>query len=300
MPMCARMGGKACQRRRTPLAPARAPLTSEDSVESDLIYDVGAHKGEDTDFYLKKGFRVVGIEANAALHRLVTEKFARFERAGQLRLLNIAISREDGPITFYENESVSVWGTTSPDWALRNQKRGTRSVETVVQGRRFEHVLREYGVPYYLKIDIEGADLLCIEALQRIADRPKYVSLESSITSWDSLLHEFKLLRDLGYRWFKVVNQLEVAQQVPPNPPREGPYVRHMFPDGSTGLFGDEAPGVWLTERQALRKYRRIFMEYRLFGNDGLLTNFNWKRPLIWRFEKLLPERKWHDTHASL
>ncbi len=28
----------------------------------DLLYDVGMHKGEDTDYYLKKGFKVIGIE----------------------------------------------------------------------------------------------------------------------------------------------------------------------------------------------------------------------------------------------
>ena len=28
-----------------------------------LIYDVGAHKGEDTEYYLRKGFRVIAIEA---------------------------------------------------------------------------------------------------------------------------------------------------------------------------------------------------------------------------------------------
>jgi len=30
-----------------------------------LIYDAGMHRGEDAEFYLKKGFRVVGIEALA-------------------------------------------------------------------------------------------------------------------------------------------------------------------------------------------------------------------------------------------
>jgi len=49
-------------------------------VESDLIYDVGVHQGEDTDFYLKKGFRVVGIEANAALCKSVGERSARFKQ----------------------------------------------------------------------------------------------------------------------------------------------------------------------------------------------------------------------------
>jgi hypothetical protein len=52
-------------------------------------------------------------------------------------------------------------------------------------------------------------------------------------------------------------------------------------------------------KRQALRAYRRIFIENRVFGNDGLLSKVNWKRPLIWRLEALLPKRPWHDTHAK-
>jgi len=33
----------------------------------DLIYDVGLHKGEDAEFYLRKGFRVVAFEADSDL-----------------------------------------------------------------------------------------------------------------------------------------------------------------------------------------------------------------------------------------
>jgi len=42
-----------------------------------LIYDVGMHKGEDTDFYLKKGFDVVGIEADPTLVVGLRERFAK-------------------------------------------------------------------------------------------------------------------------------------------------------------------------------------------------------------------------------
>ena len=33
----------------------------------DLIFDIGMHKGEDAEFYLRKGFRVVAFEADADL-----------------------------------------------------------------------------------------------------------------------------------------------------------------------------------------------------------------------------------------
>jgi hypothetical protein len=160
-------------------------------------------------------------------------------------------------------------------------------------------MLEKFGMPYYLKIDIEGADLHCVRALPRFSERPKYVSLESTMTSSDGLLQEFGLLRDLGYVRFKLVNQLAAPAQVCPFPAREGRYVEHRFVHGSSGMFGDEAPGDWLTYRKAVGEYRKAFLHYRLFGNDGVLSTFNWERPLIWRAKRLLPGRRWYDTHAS-
>ena len=32
-----------------------------------LIFDVGMHKGEDTEFYLSRGHEVVGVEANRGI-----------------------------------------------------------------------------------------------------------------------------------------------------------------------------------------------------------------------------------------
>jgi len=42
------------------------------------IFDVGLHKGEDTEYYLTRGFRVVAIEANPDLVLFCTEKFRKF------------------------------------------------------------------------------------------------------------------------------------------------------------------------------------------------------------------------------
>ena len=58
-----------------------------------LIYDVGMHRGEDTDFYLKRGHRVVGVEANP---NLVVELKARFRSeigSGQLRIIDKAVDK---------------------------------------------------------------------------------------------------------------------------------------------------------------------------------------------------------------
>jgi FkbM family methyltransferase len=266
---------------------------------ADLVFDVGFHKGEDTDFYLKKGFRVVAVEANPVLHAAGTERFRQEITAGQLTLLNVAIAEADGPVRFFINTRATEWGTISAEFAARNVELGAPSEEITVPGMRFERIVGDFGVPYYLKIDIEGADLLCLRGLLQFRTRPSHVSLESNKTSWQGLLAEFRALRGLGYHRFKIVSQNGVPGQVGPNPALEGDYVEHRFVRGSSGAFGEEAPGEWLSHGQALARYRRIFLQYRLFGDAGWFTARTLQRPLLWRLIRHLPKPDWYDTHAT-
>jgi hypothetical protein len=42
-------------------------------MHTDLIFDFGANDGRDTEFYLLKGYRVVGVEANPQLYLRLKE-----------------------------------------------------------------------------------------------------------------------------------------------------------------------------------------------------------------------------------
>ena len=89
-------------------------------TERMLIYDVGAHRGEDTSFYLAKGFTVVAVEASPQLCDEMRERFHDYIDAGRLRLINIAIADYNGTIDFYVDSAVSVWSTVNYEWVLRN------------------------------------------------------------------------------------------------------------------------------------------------------------------------------------
>ncbi|MFT5604915.1 MAG: 16S rRNA A1518/A1519 N6-dimethyltransferase RsmA/KsgA/DIM1 with predicted DNA glycosylase, partial [Paracoccaceae bacterium] len=85
----------------------------------DLVYDVGMHQGEDSDFYLKKGFRVVGFEADPDLAAQCRRRFFGEIESGQLVVVEGAIVDKqalaggDKTIRFYKNIDVSVWGTVA-------------------------------------------------------------------------------------------------------------------------------------------------------------------------------------------
>ena len=262
------------------------------SVEEDLIYDVGLHKGEDSEFYLQKGFRVVAIEALASHAKSAAHRLRTYVDSGKIVILNVAIAEKDGPLTFFESLDSSFWGTTNLEREKSGERCGQKFVQRTVDGVNFSNILAKYGVPYFLKIDVEGEDTLCLKALRDFAARPKYLSYESEAKSTRDLREELALLRDLGYKRFKVVRQDAVCSQQCPFPAREGRYVDQHFEESSSGLFGEEAPGEWIDEHRVIQTYRRIRLHNYLIR---ILSRLHLRRSLRW----LVPDPGWHDIHAK-
>lgn len=265
-------------------------------MDERLIFDVGMYRGEDTAFYLKKGFRVIGVEADPDLCRLTRERFTPEIAAGRLTVVNKAVSDASGPVTLYKNTSYATWNTIRPEWAERNRELGTDSIAVEVEAVTLRALIERFGTPYYLKIDIEGMDLAALESIADQRERPKYASIESDKNSFRALRHEFDVFRQLGYNAFKIVPQHDVPRQKPPKPAREGQSVDFTFEDGATGLFGEEAPGPWMSAGDAIEAYRPIFLRYALTGDESFVTN----RYLRVALRHVGFRAGWYDTHARL
>jgi len=262
-----------------------------------LIIDVGMHIGKDTEFYLKKGFDVVAIEANPTLVDTVQTKLAQYISKGRLVIHNVAIAPYEGEIDFYINDKHDDWGTISKEFAERNERFGSSHSVIKVKCTTFRKILRDTGIPYYLKIDVEGADTLCLQELLSIPARPKYVSVEAGLTSFEETFNELSLLWQLGYREFKIVNQALNSRVLCPNPPLEGDYVDYRFDGQCSGPFGEEAPGKWIHIEETFLRYRRLLLEQRYFGADGKLYKTAFHR----LYEKLKgAPAGWYDFHARL
>ena len=67
----------------------------------DLIFDVGAHNGDDSFYYLSKGFRVVAVEANGDLCAFLRSRFGREASTGRFILVEAAIADKAGEAGFW-------------------------------------------------------------------------------------------------------------------------------------------------------------------------------------------------------
>jgi FkbM family methyltransferase len=258
------------------------------AIETDLVYDIGMHEAEDTDYYLAKGYRVVAVDAAPELCQAQTERLAGPIADGRLTIINAAIAAQPGAVTFYASPMTG-WGTTDREFAERNERCGAgRNTEVTVEGVEFGALLDKYGTPYFAKIDIEGTDLACLEGLLGRPEVPRYVSVESERRTWAGLLREFDLFTELGYDRFKIVPQHTAHHQQ---------SADFTFRKGTSGMFGEDAPGEWMTRDQAVRAYRRIFVQYRMAGEFSPLRLNRATKPLAQALSLLIGGR-WYDTHA--
>ena len=283
-------------------------MNSQTSPEAhkDLVYDIGMHKGEDTDYYLKKGFRVIGFEADPDLIEYCKSRFLEAIERGRLIIVEGAIVEQQfgetagRTVRFYKNLENSVWGTMNDTWAHKNEKLGTHYRIVEVNAVDFTECLKKYGIPYYMKIDIEGSDTICLRSLLGFERKPSYISIESDKVIFEGLREELNLLARLGYDKLQAVQQKSVNYQVEPTSSGEGVYVGYAFEPGSSGLFGKDLPGRWKTEGEILRQYQTIFILYRLFGDNSLLNKSSIGRQFMRVIERALrrPLPGWYDTHA--
>lgn len=245
------------------LAPTDASRTAISAeVQDDLIFDLGGHRGFDTAYYLKKGFRVVTIEANPKLCDLLQSTFAQESKDGKINIVNQCLWNSDGEtIKFYVNLEKDDWSSALPHWANKGQHKVEEiAAETVTIGTLFN----TFGVPRYIKCDIEGADEIFAHGLMRDGRMPDFVSIEGG--SIDAIM----FMRATGYDRVQIVNQMLHNILPPANPPREGQFVDQKFDGFMTGPFGLELdPKRWTTIADALDRY---FMFRRLRGIDDNLA----------------------------
>ena len=266
----------------------------------DLVFDIGMNICEDTDFYLRKGFRVVAVDANPTTCQEAVTRYPREIDSGQLTVLNRAISETRAPLTFYVCKTMSAWSTASPELRDYWSKQGAVFEEIQVQGVTTADMVEEFGVPRYAKIDIEGFDLVCLKGFKKEAGLPRYASVEVDFKAVDELL---STAQSLGYQRFALVGQSKVPQQEVAKPAREGRDVEYAFPRGSTGLFGDELPEKWVGAAEIRSRCQAIIGQYRASGVLGRIERLApalkpWIAKI--RANRLPLSCDWYDLHAAL
>lgn len=256
-------------------------------VERDLIFDLGMFEGQDAAFYLAKGFRVVSLEANPELCRRNAEIFVKEIADGRLTIVARALWHEvDRSIPFY------IYSGRSSVYREAAARENSTTTRIQVSTTTIPALFGQYGIPYYLKCDLEGADEIVCRQLAGQPLKPDFISIEDGSGTLA------RSLTAAGYDLFQFVNQGRLHRMRPPNPPREGQFADVHFDGNFSGLFGRELdPRHWVDLENLESRFdfwlamreRRVnpFLEYAC-RRIGKLTNRGW-----------LVKNGWADVHAT-
>jgi FkbM family methyltransferase len=159
--------------------------------KGNLIFDIGANAGYKTDIFLRLGARVVAVDPDDENQQVLRQRFLKYRlRPKRVDIESKAVSDAIAIKTMFIDVPGSAKNTLNPKWVqtLRTDANrfgqrldfaGKKKVETVT----LEKLIATHGIPFFIKIDVEGHEPSVLRGLNRPVP---YLSFEVN-------LPEFKL-----------------------------------------------------------------------------------------------------------
>jgi FkbM family methyltransferase len=154
--------------------------------KGDLIFDVGANHGYKTDIFLRLGARVVAVDPDEVNQEILKQQFLRYRLTRKpVVIVDKAVSDRNAIETLWIDAPGSAKNTLSQKWVetLRGDERRfgsslefarRKEVETIT----LEQLITTYGLPFFVKIDVEGYEASVLRGLRRPV---RYLSFEVNL-----------------------------------------------------------------------------------------------------------------------
>jgi hypothetical protein len=208
----------------------------------DIIYDFGANNGDDLPYYLLKSDLVIAVEANPLLCKQINIRFSNEVKSGKLVVENciLTIDNTSVGVPFYIHKTNHVLSQfPCPEESLLvNFERIELPAKNVID------LIKQWGKPFYIKIDLEHYDHIILRELLLNGIRPPYLSAESHS------IDIFCIMVALGgYEAFKLVDGATVSELYKNHQiSLENNFTSYSFPYHSAGPFGNDIKGEWITK----------------------------------------------------
>lgn len=162
----------------------------------DLCFDVGAHEGGRVGVFLKLDATVIAIEPQDECVRIIKESFGD---NSHLTIIQKVLGAAEGEAELMSCEARTI-SSLSPEWVKAVRESGRFSnynwdKKQIVQMTTLDKLIERYGVPAFIKIDVEGFESEVIKGLSRPV---KALSLEFTQEYIESTFKCFNHLNQLS------------------------------------------------------------------------------------------------------
>ncbi|MES1219865.1 MAG: FkbM family methyltransferase [Bacteroidota bacterium] len=139
----------------------------------DLIFDIGANDGHKTEAFLRICRKIVSCEPDKKNFHVLQTRFS-YKRK-RVFLENIAVTDTRGKSVFHIHHPGSAFNTLSLKWkeTLENDnlekwnEKIKFSSENIIQTTTLDLLIKKYGTPDFIKIDVEGYEENVLKGLSQ-------------------------------------------------------------------------------------------------------------------------------------
>ena len=161
-----------------------------------LVFDIGANTGKYAEAIASLGARVVALEPNGDCVRHIELSY----RANRIDVIQAVVGPQNGLASLKVSDARDDISSMSVKWmeVLEKQHQNYRGLwnrEVVVPMLTVDTLIRHYGVPHYIKVDVEGFEECVLDGL---SIQPALLSFEFNLALLDAAVKclDKRILKD--------------------------------------------------------------------------------------------------------
>jgi FkbM family methyltransferase len=164
-----------------------------------IAFDIGANIGQTADILLPNYDKIICFEPNPSLVLFLKSKF---KDNNKIVIENLALS-DKNEIKKFNISNCHVLSTFSDDWIYNSRFSNNYSWNSKidVQTTTLDEIINKYGIPYFIKIDVEGYEQEVFKGFTKTLN-DTYFSFEWAEEQYVKINKTIDYLHNLGYNNF--------------------------------------------------------------------------------------------------
>ena len=160
----------------------------------DLFFDIGAHLGDKSKQFLDKNLKAIMVEP---LPQCVDQLKLKFKEKTNIEILQKAVGKTTGNMILEINTKMPTTSTMAKHWKSGRFSNEKWDQKITVEMTTLDHLIKIYGEPNYIKIDVEGFEL---DVLLGLSKKVGIISFEFTSEFLDQSINCLNHLEKIGYK----------------------------------------------------------------------------------------------------
>ena len=160
----------------------------------DLFFDIGAHLGDKSRQFLDKNLKAIMVEP---LPQCVDQLKLKFKGKKNIEILQKAVGKTTGNMSLEINTKMPTTSTMAKHWKSGRFSNEKWDQKITVEMTTLDHLIKIYGEPNYIKIDVEGFEL---DVLLGLSKKVGIISFEFTSEFLDQSINCLNHLEKIGYK----------------------------------------------------------------------------------------------------